>query len=169
MCLHKGPKLRMPAGLNQSKINEDQFVDFLIATPLNATTMEAQRTQPISLFPIAPDAYMRLLHRLEPDSATLCQEVEAEVQQKSGVLILDDSVLDKPHAQKIELVHHRWSGKHRNCLVGLCRHFFRMEIFKTFANWFFCFFVKCFKSRTVLSLRRKWLPSLFIPSFLGPH
>ena len=119
MCLHKGPKLRILAAVNQSKVNDEQFIDFLIATPLNATAMEAQRTQPISLFPIAHDAYTRLLHRLEPDSATLWQEVQAEVQQKSGVLILDDSVLDKPHAQKIELVHHMWSGKHHRVVKGI--------------------------------------------------
>ena len=65
------------------------------------------------------DAYTRLLHRLEPDSATLWEEVQAEVQQKSGVLILDDSVLDKPHAQKIELVHHMWSGKHHRVVKGI--------------------------------------------------
>ena len=105
--------MRIHACVYQSKVNKEQFINFLIATALNATAMEAQRTQPISLFPIAHDAYTRLLHRLEPDSATLWQEVQAEVQQKSGVLILDDSVLDKPHAQKIELVHHMWSGKHR--------------------------------------------------------
>lgn len=94
--------------MNISKVNKELFADFLIATPLNATTMEAQRIQPISLFPITHDAYTRLLHRLEPDSATLWQEV----QQKSGVLILNDSVLDKPQAQKIKLIHYILSDKH---------------------------------------------------------
>ena len=88
---------------NQSKVNQEQFIDFLIAMPLNATAMEAHKTQPIFLFPIAHDAYTRLL----------------KVQQKSGVLILDDSVLDKPHAQKIELVHHMWSGKHHRVVKGI--------------------------------------------------
>ena len=119
MCLHKGPKLCTLAAVNQSKVNEGQFIDFLIATPLNATAMEAQRTQSISLFPIAHDAYTQLMHRLEPDSATLWQEVQAEIQQKSGVLILDDSVLDKPHAKKIELIHHMWSDKHHRVVKGI--------------------------------------------------
>ena len=55
--------MRIIEAVNQSKFNEEQFIDFLIATPLNATVMEAQWTQPISLFPIAHDAYTRLLHR----------------------------------------------------------------------------------------------------------
>ena len=85
---------------------------------MNATSLEAQRTKPSSLFPIAHDAYTRLLHRLEQDP-TLWEEVESEVQQKSGVLILDDSVLDKPHAQKIVLVHHMWSDKHHRVVKGI--------------------------------------------------
>ena len=30
----------------------------------------------------------------------------------SGVLVLDDTVLDKPHARRMDLVHYMWSNKH---------------------------------------------------------
>ena len=37
-------------------------------------------------------------------------EVKPEVQLGSGVLVLDDTVLDKPYARKMKLVHRMWSG-----------------------------------------------------------
>jgi len=33
-------------------------------------------------------------------------------------LILDDITLDKPYAQKMELVTHHWSGKHQMTVRG---------------------------------------------------
>jgi len=105
--------------MSQPKVTEDQFIDFLIASPMQATATEAQRTQPDSAAPAAHDAYTRLLHRLEPDSDTLWAEVQADVRRLSGVLILDDSVLDKPYARKMDLVHHLWSGKHHRVVKGI--------------------------------------------------
>ena len=37
----------------------------------------------------------------------------------SGVLVLDDTVLDKPYARKMDLVHHMWSGKHHAVVKGI--------------------------------------------------
>ena len=37
----------------------------------------------------------------------------------SGVLVLDDTVLDKPYARKMDLVHHMWSGKHHPVVKGI--------------------------------------------------
>ena len=105
--------------MSQPKISASQFIDFLIASPLRATATEAQRTQPDSADPAAHDAYTRLLHRLEPDSDALWGEVQPEVRRTAGVLVLDDSVLDKPYARKMELVHHMWSGKHHRVVKGI--------------------------------------------------
>ena len=108
--------------MSQPKVSASEFVDFLIATPVNATAMEAQRTQPPTGDPddaAAHDAYTRLLYRLEPDSATLWSDVRAEVSRTTGVLVLDDSILDKPYARKMELVHHLWSGKHHRVVKGI--------------------------------------------------
>ena len=41
------------------------------------------------------------------------------VQRTSGVLIVDDSTLDKPYASKMALVTHHWSGKHRSVVQGI--------------------------------------------------
>ena len=105
--------------MSQPKVTEAEFIDFLIATPKQATATEAQRTQPDSADPAAHDAYTRLLHRLEPDSEALWAEVQTDVQRTSGVLVLDDSMLDKPYARKMELVHHCWSGKHHRVVKGI--------------------------------------------------
>ena len=101
------------------KVTPAQFIDFLIATPAHATAMEAQRRQPDTSAPAAHDAYTRLLHRLEPDSEALWTEVQPDVRRTSGVLVLHDSVLDKPYARKMDLVHHTWSGKHHRVVKGI--------------------------------------------------
>src|SRR5450432_1515968 len=116
------PKPRKPAivpPMSQTKVTPTQFIDFLIATPSHATATEAQRTQPHVADPAAHDAYTRLLHRLEPDSQTLWQDVQPDVRNTSGVLVLDDTVLDKPYARKMDLVHRVWSGKHHRVVKGI--------------------------------------------------
>jgi putative transposase len=105
--------------MSEAKVTASQFMDFLIATPSNATAMEAQRSQPETVDPPAHDAYTRLLHRLEPDSDALWVEVQTHVRRTTGVLVLDDSVLDKPYARKMDLVHHMWSGKHHRVVKGI--------------------------------------------------
>ena len=41
------------------------------------------------------------------------------VERKRGVLVVDDSTLDKPYAKKMELVHRHWSGKHHRVVDGI--------------------------------------------------
>ena len=109
---------RMP----RPKVSDADFIDFLIATPKHATATEAQRTQPAGdrrVVAAAHDAYTRLLHRLEPDSQALWDDVRPDVRLRSGMLILDDSILDKPYAQKMGLVYHQWSGKHHDVVKGI--------------------------------------------------
>ena len=36
-----------------------------------------------------------------------------------GILVLDDSTLDKPDARKMDLVTRHWSGKHRRVVQGI--------------------------------------------------
>jgi hypothetical protein len=105
--------------MSRAKVTAEQFIDFLIAAPSNATAAEAERTQPDADDPAAHDAYTRLLHRLEPDSDALWVEVRPDIRPASGVLVLDDSVLDKPYARKMGLVHHVWSGKHHRVVKGI--------------------------------------------------
>src|SRR5437588_12706439 len=60
-----------------------------------------------------------LLHRLEPDAETLWTEASSQVSLSQGILVIDDSTLDKPYAKKMELVTRHWSGKHHAVVSGI--------------------------------------------------
>jgi putative transposase len=101
------------------KCVETVYIDFLIASPQAFCCTEAAAVQPESPDAPAHDAFTRLLRRLEPDPATLWDEARPMVQKKGGLLVLDDSTLDKHHAKKIELVGRHWSGKHKRVVWGI--------------------------------------------------
>jgi hypothetical protein len=63
--------------VNKTKVAAENFIDFLVATPVNATAMEAQRTYPVGSGKPSHDAYSRLLHRLGPTNDELWLEVKA--------------------------------------------------------------------------------------------
>jgi len=69
--------------------------------------------------PPAHDAFTRLLSRLEPDPETLWVEARPQIDPAAGVLVVDDSTLDKPYARSIELVTRHWSGKHHAVVRGI--------------------------------------------------
>ena len=68
---------------------------------------------------VAYDAYTRLLQRIPPDSQALWQEVESLVEKATGILIIDDTTLDKPYAEKMAMVTSHWSGKHHAVVMGI--------------------------------------------------
>jgi hypothetical protein len=105
--------------VNPPKCNEYDYIDFLIATPKIYSCTEAARAQPEADDAPAHDSINRLLARLETDSQHLWQEASHQVEPDSGVLILDDSTLDKQYARKIDLVRRHWSGKHRKVVMGI--------------------------------------------------
>jgi putative transposase len=102
-----------------AKCRDTDYLDFLIASPKAFTCTEAAAVQPESSEPPAHDAFTRLLHRLEPDPEDLWREAEPMVAKARGVLILDDSTLDKPYAKKMGLVGRHWSGKHKRVVWGI--------------------------------------------------
>ena len=105
--------------MSHPKCRDTDYIDFLIATPRATSCCEAARSQPPAHDPPAHDAYTRLLHRIEPDPETLYREVEPLVDKADGVLVLDDSTLDKLYAKAIEPVHRHWSGKHKSVVRGI--------------------------------------------------
>jgi hypothetical protein len=105
--------------MNRPRCTATDYVDFLVATPRDVSGTEAARVQPRRPDAPAHDAFTRLLHRLEPDPATLWQEVTPLVERQRGVLIVDDTTLDKPYAKQIALVHRHWSGKHHAVVNGI--------------------------------------------------
>ena len=105
--------------MNAPKCDAVDYIDYLVASPRAVSGTEAARAQPEQLNPPAHDAFTRLVHRLEPDPATLWAEAMPQVRREAGVLVLDDSTLDKPYARKIGLLTRHWSGKHRRVVQGI--------------------------------------------------
>ena len=104
---------------NDIKCHDTDYINFLVASPRIVTGTEAAKVQPDTHDPPAHDAFTRLLHRLEPDPEVLWQEARPLVYRKGGVLVLDDSTLDKPYAKKMGLVARHWSGKHKRVVWGI--------------------------------------------------
>jgi putative transposase len=105
--------------MNPAKCRAEDYIDFLVASPRVVSGTEAARPQPPGAHPPAHDAYTRLLHRLEPEAGALWAEAAPLVDRARGVLVLDDSVLDKPYAKRMDLVTRQWSGKHGRVVRGI--------------------------------------------------
>ena len=105
--------------MNAPRCCAEDYIDFLVASPRAVSGTEAARAQPVRRQAPAHDAFTRLLHRLEPEPDALWAEAEALVARGGGVLVLDDSVLDKPYAKRMDLVARQWSGKHGRVVRGI--------------------------------------------------
>ena len=105
--------------MHPPKVQPEQYMDFLLATPKACSATEAERVQPVRPRAAAHDAFTRLLHRLEPDPQALWGEVQPLVAVAQGVLVIDDTTLDKPYAQAIAAVTRHWSGKHHAVVQGI--------------------------------------------------
>jgi len=106
-------------GMNAPKVDELDYLQFLIAAQKVFSTTEAARIQAGAPHAPAHDAYTRLLQRIPPDSQALWREVAPFVQRKAGVLVVDDTTLDKPYARRMRLVTRHWSGKHHRVVQGI--------------------------------------------------
>jgi putative transposase len=105
--------------MNPPKVTDEDYINFIIATPRDVTATEAERVQPESTNAPAHDAFTRLLQRLEPDAETLWDEAKTQIDFKSGILVLDDSTLEKPYSEFNALVYRHWSGKQKEVVSGI--------------------------------------------------
>lgn len=105
--------------MNAPKVSGLDYINFLLAAPRVVWCSEAARVQPEGPTCAAHDALTRLLTRFQPDPTPLWLEAQALIDRSQGLLINDDTTLDKPYAQKIGLVHRHWSGKHRRPVKGI--------------------------------------------------
>ena len=105
--------------MNAPRAADDGYIQFLIGSPTAVSATEAARVQPERPNAPAHDAFTRRLRRLEPDTATLWEEARPLIDPTDGVLVIDDSTLDKPRAKHIALVSHHWSGNHRAVVSGI--------------------------------------------------
>ncbi len=105
--------------MNPAKCSEYDYINFVIATPSVYSCTEAARVQPSADNPPAHDSLNRLLYRLPTDSQALWTEAQPAVNKAQGVLVIDDSTLDKPYTQQMELVTRHWSGKQKQVVSGI--------------------------------------------------
>lgn len=105
--------------MNPPKVTDEDYINFVIASPKHLSATEAARVQPESQNAPAHDAFTRLLTRLEPDAETLWQEAKTQVNTNAGILVLDDSTLDKPFSRRNALAARHWSGKHQRVVYGI--------------------------------------------------
>ena len=88
--------------MNAPKVTDLDYINFLVAAPRVVSCTEAARVQPDGPRRAAHDALTRRLQRLEPDPTPLWREAEQHGDRQSGLVILDDTTLDKPYAQHIK-------------------------------------------------------------------
>lgn len=105
--------------MNPARVSAEDYIQFLLGSPALVSATEAARCQPDRPRAPAHDAFTRLLHRLEPDSDTLWAEVQPLIRRSDGVLVIDDSTLDKPRAKHMDLVGYHWSGNHHAVVRGI--------------------------------------------------
>lgn len=104
--------------MNPPRATAEDYIAFLVATPGEGTATEMGRCQPRCPDAPAHDAFTRLLNRLEPDPGALWDEVRPLL-PADGVLVFDDTVLDKPFARHMGLVGRFWSGRHKRVVQGI--------------------------------------------------
>ncbi len=105
--------------MNAPKVDELDYIHFLVVAQQVFTTTEAARIREGEPNAPAHDAYTRLLKRIPPDTEALWREVAPFVRRDRGVLVVDDTTLDKPYARKMALVTRHCSGKHKRVVQGI--------------------------------------------------
>lgn len=105
--------------MNPPKVRDEDYINFIIATPRTVTATEASLCQPESRNAPSHDAFTRLLLRLEPDPEVLWTEAQTQIDLHRGLLVLDDSTLEKPYSPRNALVYRHWSGKQKAVVEGI--------------------------------------------------
>ena len=114
--------MALRAAMMPAKVEDIDYINFLVAAQRMFTCTEASRSQPVPSDPAgvlpAHDSFNRLLER-SFDGDSLWSEARMLVKLDNGVLVLDDTTLDKPYARRMELVTRHWSGKHHRVVMGI--------------------------------------------------
>ncbi len=105
--------------MNEPRTDGFDYIHFLVAAQRVFSCTEAARSQPESERRASHDSFTRLLTRQPPDTGALWAEAKGLVRLEGGLLIHDDSTIDKPYAKKMELVTRHWSGKHHRVVLGI--------------------------------------------------
>ena len=72
--------------MNPPKVRDEDYINFIIATPRTVTATFASSCQPRSTNAPSHDAFTRLLSRLEPDPEVLWTEAQTQIDLNRGIL-----------------------------------------------------------------------------------
>jgi putative transposase len=103
--------------MNKPKCSEYLYVQFLISAQNNFTCTEFSNVSPIE--EMSHDSINRMLVREKLTPNILWKNTKHCVDFNSGYLIVDDTVLDKPRAQDMDLTHWQYSGARHDVVKGI--------------------------------------------------
>lgn len=97
-------------------LTHQDYCQYLLNSPFNYTqTFFADHSDGVS-----HDRLNRLLRNIDIGPETLWEHVKDRIiPSPNGYLLFDDTVLDKRHSRKIELVHKQWSGNEKRVIYGI--------------------------------------------------
>lgn len=101
--------------MGKLKCSKELYSQFLLASQreFSATTLASLKTE------ISHDKVSRWLQNTKLTPRILWEQVETLIDKNDGYLIFDDSVLAKPHSQKIELTKWQYSGNIHRITRGI--------------------------------------------------
>src|SRR4051812_6076968 len=97
-----------------AKCTLPMYLGFVMSEPKSTTCTRLSEVMNIS-----HDSVNRFLLREAYEPQDLFNEAKGLLNLVGGTLSVDDTVLDKPYSQKMELVAYFWSGKHHAVVKGL--------------------------------------------------
>jgi putative transposase len=103
--------------MRKQKCSLDLYVNFLVASQKQYSGTELSKVSPDQT--MAHDSVSRWLAGSKLTPKMLWQESQEYIEPKSGYIVLDDSVLDKPYARHIPLAKKQYSGKHHRVVRGI--------------------------------------------------
>lgn len=106
--------IRKPSRLPTARCTLPMYMGFLMSEPNSSTC-----TRLAEVMNISHDSVNRFLLRECYEPKDLFIEAKRLLNLVGGTLNVDDSTLDKPYSQHMELVGHFWSGKHHRVVKGL--------------------------------------------------
>ena len=104
--------------MNAPRCSPEDYIAYQIASPDRYTCTGAARCQPEGTQAPAHDAFTRLLQRQPGDTAELWQGAQPWVPSQGGVLVVDDTTLDKPFTRVFRTTVQRNSKPHASSYIG---------------------------------------------------
>lgn len=101
----------------KSKCSKELYCQFLLAAQNNFTC--TQLANLLKKKEIAHDSVNRWLLKTKLTPKILWEHVEPLIDKENGYLIADDTVLDKPYGEAMELVRWQYSGTHHRVIKGI--------------------------------------------------